>query len=123
MSTPPVAVDPLLAWRARFPSVEGVLHFASHTLGAMPAEAESSLIEYAAAWGGRGIRAWEEKWMAVPAEVAGSVEQLIQAEPGSISLHPNVTVAQAVALSCLEFAPGRDRVVCSAEDFPSLLYL
>ncbi len=116
-------VDPLLAWRARFPSVEGVLHFASHTLGAMPAEVEASLVEYATAWGQRGVRAWEEKWMAVPAEVAGSVERLIQAESGSVSLHPNVTVAQAVALSCLEFAPGRDRIVCSAEDFPSELYL
>jgi len=76
-----------------------------------------------AAWAGRGVRAWEEKWSAIPAEVAGSVERLIQAEPGSVSLHPNVTVAQAVALSCLEFAPGRDRVVCTAEDFPSELYL
>lgn len=123
MSTPPVATDPLLAWRARFPSVEGVLHFASHTLGAMPAEAEAALVEYAAAWGQRGVRAWEERWMAVPAEVSGSVERLIQAEPGSVSLHPNVTVAQAVALSCLEFGPGRDRVVCTAEDFPSELYL
>jgi kynureninase len=123
MSTLPVAADPLLAWRARFPSVEGVLHFASHTLGAMPAEAESALLEYTTAWGQRGIRAWEEKWMQVPGEVAGSVEQLIQAEPGSVSLHANVTVAQAVALSCLEFAPGRNRVVCSAEDFPSVLYL
>ena len=123
MSALPVTADPLLAWRARFPSVEGVLHFASHTLGAMPAEAEASLLEYTAAWGTRGIRAWEEKWMRVPAEVAGSVEQLIQAEPGSVSLHPNVTVAQAVALSCLDFSGARNGVVCSAEDFPSVLYL
>src|SRR5262249_7387515 len=85
--------------------------------------AESALVEFTNAWGQRGIRAWEERWMAVPAEVAGAVERLIQAEPGSVSLHPNVTVAQAVALSCLEFAPGRNRVVCSAEDFPSVLYL
>jgi kynureninase len=89
----------------------------------MPAEAESALVEFTTAWGQRGIRAWEEKWMGVPAEVAGSVEQLIQAEPGSVSLHANVTMAQAVALSCLEFAPGRNRVVCTAEDFPSVLYL
>lgn len=123
MNIPPLLADPLLAWRARFPSVEGVLHFASHTLGAMPAEAEVALIEYATAWGERGIRAWEEKWMRVPAEVAGAVEQLLQAEPGSVSLHPNVTVAQAVALSCLEFSPARNRVVCSEEDFPSVLYL
>jgi len=126
MTTPPVApsvLDPLLAWRTRFPSVESVLHFASHTLGAMPAEAESALIEYTSAWAGRGIRAWDERWMRVPEELTGALEQLIQAEPGSISLHANVTMAQAVALSCLEFQPPRTRVVCTAEDFPSVLYL
>ena len=123
MSTVRTVADPLLAWRARFPSLEGVLHFASHTLGAMPAEAEAALVEYASAWSERGIRAWEERWMQIPGEVAGSVERLIQAESGSVSLHPNVTVAQAVALSCLEFGPGRNRVVCSDEDFPSVLYL
>lgn len=123
MSTTPVTVDPLLAWRARFPSVENVLHFASHTLGAMPAEAESSLVEYTQAWSTRGVRAWEERWVRIPDEVAGSIAQLIQAPAGSVSLHPNVTVAQAIALSCLEFTPARNRVVCSAEDFPSELYL
>ena len=123
MSTPPVIADPLIAWRTRFPSVEGVLYFASHTLGAMPAETEAALAEYAEVWSSRGIRAWEERWMAVPGEVAGSVEQLIGAPPGSISLHPNVTSAQAVVLSCLEFSAPRNRVVCSDEDFPSVLYL
>ena len=129
MTTPPIApavppsLDPLLAWRTRFPSVESVLHFASHTLGAMPAEAEAALLEYTTTWATRGIRAWEERWMRVPGELASALEQLLQAEPGSISLHANVTLAQAVALSCLEFAPPRNRVVCTAEDFPSVLYL
>ena len=126
MTTPPIApsaLDPLLAWRTRFPSVESVLHFASHTLGAMPAEAEAALIEYTSTWAGRGIRAWEERWMRVPGELANTLESLIQAEPGSISLHANVTMAQAVALSCLQFDPARNRVVCPEEDFPSVLYL
>jgi len=126
MTTPPIApsaLDPLLAWRTRFPSVESVLHFASHTLGAMPAEAEAALIEYTSTWAGRGIRAWEERWMRVPGELANAIEMLIQAEPGSISLHANVTMAQGVALSCLQFDPARNRVVCTAEDFPSVLYL
>ncbi len=89
----------------------------------MPAEAEAALLEYTAAWGERGVRAWDERWMGLSGEVAGSLERLIQAEPGSLSLHPNVTTAQAVALSCLEFPAGRARVVCTEEDFPSLLYL
>ncbi len=117
------AADPLLAYRARFPSLERTLHLASHTLGAMPGEVEETLVEYARTWSGRGIRAWEERWMQVPREVAGSLESLLHAAPGTVSLHPNVTVAQAVALSCVDFTPARPRLVCTAEDFPSVLYL
>ena len=117
------AADPLLAWRDRFPSLAGVLHFASHTLGAMPAQSAADLAEYSRTWAERGIRAWEEKWMAVPGEVAGAVESLLGAGRGSVSLHPNVTVAEAVALSCVDFSPERPRLVCTDEDFPSVLYL
>ncbi|MEO5989605.1 MAG: aminotransferase class V-fold PLP-dependent enzyme [Candidatus Eisenbacteria bacterium] len=123
MSMLPTQVDPLLAFRRYFPTVERTLHFASHTLGAMPAEVEDALLEYTRAWRDRGIRAWEEKWMAVPTQVASSLERLIHAEPGSVSLHPNVTIAQSVAFSCVDFAPDRNEVVCTAEDFPSELYL
>lgn len=123
MSSVPTQTDPLLAFRKFFPTVERTLHFASHTLGAMPADVEDSLVEYARTWRDRGIRAWEEKWMAVPAQVAGSLERLIHADPGSVSLHPNVTIAEAIALSCVDFAAGRNQVVCTAEDFPSELYL
>ena len=116
-------LDPLLAHRPHFPTVEGSLHFASHTLGAMPLGVEESLAEYARTWRERGIRAWEERWMGVPREVAGLLETLLHAREGSVSLHPNVTVAQAVALSCIDFTPARPRFVCTAEDFPSELYL
>lgn len=123
MSAPVAGHDPLLAWRERFPSLDGVLHFASHTLGAMPAAAADELAHFANTWATRGIRAWEERWMAIPAQVAGSVESLLGALPGSVSLHPNVTVAQAVALSCVDFGRERPRLVCTDEDFPSVLYL
>src|SRR5439155_288616 len=71
----------------------------------------------------RGIRAWDESWMAVPAEVAGLAERILGAEAGSVSLHANVTLAQASALSGVDFTPPRNRLVCTAEDFPSVLYL
>jgi kynureninase len=61
--------------------------------------------------------------MNVPPEVAGLLERILHAPAGSVSLHPNVTLAQASALSAIEFKPPRDRIVCTAEDFPSVLYL
>jgi kynureninase len=121
MST--VTTDPLLAYREQFPTLEKTLHFASHTLGAMPIGVEASLLEYARVWRERGIRAWEEEWLPATAKVSGSLEHLMNAERGSVSLHQNVTIAQAVAFSCVDFTPERNKVVCSAEDFHSELYL
>jgi kynureninase len=117
------ARDTLLDWRPEFPAVEATLHFISHSLGAMPRGVEEALRQYAQTWKARGIRAWEESWMEVPLELAGIIEQILNAESGSVSLHANVTLAQASALSALDFAPPRNRLVCTAEDFPSVLYL
>jgi kynureninase len=38
-------------------------------------------------------------------------------------MHENVTTAQMVALSCVRPAGTRTRIVCSAMDFPSMIYL
>ena len=119
----PLTADPLLAWRREFPTVDATLHFASHTLGAMPRGVEEALARYARAWTLRGVRAWEEGWFALPTEVGDLLARLIGGAPGSVSMHENVTTAQAIALSAVDFAPPRRRLVCCAEDFPSVLYL
>ena len=38
-------------------------------------------------------------------------------------MHENVTTAHMVALSCLRPSAARKRIVCSAMDFPSMVYL
>lgn len=119
----PAVADPLLEWRREFPTVEATLHLASHTLGAMPRGVVEALSRYAQAWSTRGIRAWEEGWFALPTEVGNLIAGLLHGEAGSVSMHENVTVAQAVALSAVNFTPPRNRLVCGAEDFPSVLYL
>ena len=119
----PASDDALLAWRREFPSVERTLHFASHTLGAMPRGVADALRRYAESWSARGIRAWEEGWFALPTETGNLLAGILNAPAGSVSMHENVTVAQAVALSAVDFAPPRNRLVCGAEDFPSVLYL
>lgn len=117
------AEDALLAWRPEFPTVEATLHFVSHSLGAMPRGVEEALRLYAQTWKARGIRSWEESWMNVPLEVAALLERILNAGAGTVSLHPNVTLAHASVLSALDFAPPRNRLVCTEEDFPSVLYL
>jgi kynureninase len=121
--SPAAAHDPLLEWRPEFPTLETTLHFASHTLGAMPRGAAEALRHYAEMWRTRGIRAWEEEWFRLPLETADELAGILGAPGGTVTMFENVTTSQAVALSGLEFRPGRDRLVCTGEDFPSLLYL
>jgi kynureninase len=115
--------DRLLDWRSEFPTVESTLHFISHSLGAMPRSVEEALRIYAQTWKARGIRAWDERWMALPVELGDLLGTIFHAAPGTVSIHPNVTLAQAVALSTVDFKPPRNRLICTAEDFPSVLYL
>src|SRR5258708_34669754 len=89
----------------------------------MPRGVDEALRRYATTWRTRGIRAWEDGWCTLPTEVGDLVGGILNAEPGTISMHENVTSAEAIALSALDFTPPRNRLVCTAEDFPSVLYL
>ena len=89
----------------------------------MPAEAESRLAEYAHAWKTRGIRAWGEGWWDMSTTVGDHVGRLIGAPPGSTVMHQNVTIAEAVVLSCFDFRGERRRIVYEEENFPSVRYL
>jgi len=123
MATTHTAHDPLLEWRTEFPTVESTLHFISHSLGAMPRSVEEALRRYTHQWKARGIRAWEEGWFALPTEVGDLLGRIIGAAPGSVTMLENSTTAQNVALSAIDFRAPRNRLVCTAEDFPSMLYL
>jgi len=124
MSPPPATTaDPLIAWREEFPGLDRVLHFISHSLGAMPRGVGEMFEHYALLWRERGIRAWEDEWFELPTRVGDELGRIFNALPGTVSMHENCTTAQAVALSAIEFAPPRNRLVCTAEDFPSMLYL
>ncbi len=117
------AHDPLIDWRREFPTAESTLHFISHSLGAMPRTVDAALAHYAQTWKTRGIRAWEEEWFQLPTEVGDVLASILNAAAGSVSMFENETMAQAVALSAIDFSGSRNRVVCTVEDFPSELYL
>jgi kynureninase len=113
----------LTAYRERFPILAETNYLISHSLGPMPAEAESRLAEYAHAWKTRGIRAWGEGWWDMSTTVGDLVGRLIGAPPGSTVMHQNVTIAEAVVLSCFDFRGERRKVVFEEENFPSVRYL
>ncbi len=113
----------LADYRDRFPILAETTYLINHSLGAMPAAAEERLLQYAREWKTRGIRAWGEGWWMSPFTVGDQLGRIIGAPPGSTVMHQNVAVAQAVVLSCFEFAPPRNRIVYGPGEFPSVRYL
>jgi kynureninase len=118
-----VAIDELAKWRNEFPILSRSVYMISNSLGAMPQQTRANLAEYAEVWATRGVRGWEERWWEMPAEVGNKIAPLIGAPPGTVSMHENVTTAHMVALSCVRPAGARRRIVCTAMDFPSMVYL
>jgi kynureninase len=115
-------MDPLLESRNEFPILERTTYLISNSLGAMPRGVYHRLREYADAWAGRGVRAWEEGWWEMAASVGESLGRLLGAPRGTISLHQNVTIAQAVIASCFDFTGPRNKIVLVDLEFPSILY-
>ena len=111
------------AYRDRFPILDTCTYLINHSLAAMPAAAEDNLREYARMWRERGIRAWGEGWWDMPVTVGDQLGRILGAPPGSIVMHQNVTVAEAIVLSCFGRSGERNRIVYEEASFPSVRYL
>ncbi len=119
---PPQVVDPLLEWRSQFPILDQCTYLISNSLGAMPAQTAGSLQEYAHTWNTRGVQAWEEGWWEMAVSVGDTIGRIIGADPGEVSMHQNVTLAEAIVFSALKVTPGRNKIVYSQLNFPSVRY-
>jgi kynureninase len=113
----------LTGYRDRFPILASTTYLINHSLGAMPAEAARRLELFAHEWATRGARAWGEGWWDSPVRVGDLVGSIVGAPPGSTVMHQNVTVAEAIVLSCFDLKPPRNRIVFEAGLFPSVRYV
>jgi kynureninase len=116
-------VDWLVNFRDRFPILERTNYLISNSLGAVPAAVSGSLQRYFDLWASRGVRAWEDAWWTMAADLGDKVAPLIGAGPGEVVFQPAVTVAHAVILSAFDFTPERPKIVTDQMHFPSILYL
>jgi kynureninase len=115
--------DPLAAWRPEFPIVESCTYLVSHSLGAMPRRTRTYLQQFADEWSTRGVRAWHEGWWEIGRTTGDLLAPIVGAAAGTISMHQNVTVAQAIVASCHGYDGPRRRIVMSDLEFPSNMYL
>lgn len=115
--------DELLKWRDEFPILENTVYLISHSLGAMPRETYNRLHDYAEMWATRGVRAWSEGWWEMPVSVGNEIAKIIGADEGTVVMHQNVSICQALILSCFEPTPQRNKIVYSELNFPSVMYV
>ncbi len=109
-------------WRDEFPILEKSLYMISHSLGAMPRRVRERLTEFADAWDTRGIRAWDEGWWEMPIRVGDLIGGILGAGTGEVTMHQNVSVAQAILGSCLDWPAERNRLVTDGLNFTTNLY-
>ncbi len=114
--------DPLLRFRDEFPILSRSTYMVSNSLGAMPRTVPGKLAEYAESWATWGVRAWARGWWEMPVTVGDVVAPLMGAAPSEVVMAPTVTLAQSAILSALDFTVGRDTVVMTDLDFPSVRY-
>ncbi len=115
--------DRLLEWRSRFPILSRTNYLISNSLGAVPSATSASLQDYYEAWATRGVRAWEDAWWSLVADLGDLVAPLMGARSGEIVFQPNVTISHAVVLSAFDSHRKTCRIVTDAMHFPSILYL
>ena len=116
-------MDDLLRFRAAFPILDRTTYLVSNSLGAMPNTVPQRMAEYAARWAEEGVRAWANGWWEMPVAVGDAIAPLLGAGEGEVVMTPNVSLAQAMVVSAIDFTPPRDRLVTTALDFPSVRYV
>jgi kynureninase len=115
--------DPLLQWRAEFPTLDTCTYLISNSLGAMPRGVYDKLREFADTWATLGVRAWGAGWWALKGVVGDKIAPLMGAPAGSVLVHENASIANAILLSALDLSDTRrDKVVMTNMDFPSDIY-
>jgi kynureninase len=116
--------DALLRFREEFPILATTNYLVSNSLGAMPRAVTGQLADYTQQWETLGVRAWAQGWWDMPVRVGDEIAPLIGAGAGEVAMVPNVSLAQAQVFSSLTYEPGgRDTIVMTELDFPSVRYV
>ena len=116
-------LSPLQA-RNEFPILEKKNYLNSCSLGALSHRAEFYLDEFRERWHTMGASAWYEHWLGRMALLRTRFEAFAGGKEGSIALLPSTSAAISAVAESVEkrASEGRNRIVCSELDFPTLGY-
>jgi len=110
--------------RDEFPILRNRNYLNSCSLGALSHRAEAYLDDFRDRWHTMGASAWYEHWLGRTALLRSRIEAFAGGEEGSIALLPSTSSALSAVAESLHRAvgEGRNRVICSELDFPTLGY-
>jgi kynureninase len=114
--------NPLIAWRQKFPSLESCVHLISHSLGALPAQADADMAEFLDSWRTKSITAWSD-WLPEVDKASARIAKIISAPTGTVVMHTNVSSVMSVLASCFDYTPTRNKIVYEALMFPTVSYV
>ncbi|MDH5759861.1 MAG: aminotransferase class V-fold PLP-dependent enzyme [Gemmatimonadota bacterium] len=108
--------------RDAFPILQRKTYLNSCSLGALSTRAEARMAGFLELWHEMGASAWYEHWLGRIEELRGRVADFWGASAAETALLPSTSVALSVIAESVPASPGRNRVVCTELDFPTLAY-
>ncbi|HYJ60597.1 MAG TPA: aminotransferase class V-fold PLP-dependent enzyme [Actinomycetota bacterium] len=111
----------LADYRAEFEVVRRKRYLISASLGPVGRRSRAHLDAYIDAWATKGApdHVWFEDIFPTMARLKDGFAALAGCDPNEVALTPNISIALATILSCLDLAGPRRRIVLSELDFPS----
>jgi kynureninase len=107
--------------RDEFPILARKTYLNSCSLGALSRRSEAYLAEFVERWHDMGASAWYRHWLGRVEDLRGQVSDFLGTTPRELALLPSTSAALAAVTESID-ARGRNRVVCTELDFPTLAY-
>ncbi len=119
--------DPLAGFRGRFAGTDddGPVYLDGNSLGRMPLDTPAALARVAEQEWGRGLVGSWETWIDVGTRVGDLIGTgVLGARPGEVLLADSTSVdLYKLLVAAADARPGRDVLVCCADDFPTDRYV
>ena len=121
------AADPLAGFRTRFAGAgdDGLRYLDGNSLGRMPLDTPAALARVAEEEWGRGLVGSWGSWIDVGTRVGDLIGTgVLGARPGEVLLADSTSVdLYKLLVAAADARPGRDVLVCCADDFPTDRYV
>ncbi|WP_138733025.1 kynureninase [Modestobacter excelsi] len=117
--------DPLAAFRARFTGVDGGLYMDGNSLGRLPVETPAAVARVVEQEWGRGLVGSWSSWVEQSRRIGDVLaDGVLGARPGEVLVSDTTSVdLYKLLVAGVDARPGRDVLVCCADDFPTDRYV